>query len=224
MKLIRRKPTRSKRRRPKASPAHVALVAERSGPREAPPLVPLLEAAGELGMRTLMICPPPGGEGSVISEVGAEEALRLGVRLRFCGLPEELPEELRREAARAESLTARARGLEVCITPGYYGGRAEIVAAVKSLAAEGVPPEKIDEAAISGRLAAPAACDLDLIVYAGDRPRFSDLLLWEMAYAEFYAAGRPWPELTAADLERAVESYASRSRRRGGVEPADTGP
>ena len=96
-----------------------------------------------------------------------------------------------------------------------YGGRAEIVDAVKRLVADGVQPYDIDEAAIAKRLYAPEHPDPDLLIRTGGELRVSNFLLWEVAYSEMWATQVLWPDFSVADLDAALASYAERERRFG---------
>jgi undecaprenyl diphosphate synthase len=96
-----------------------------------------------------------------------------------------------------------------------YGGRAEIVDAVRRLVADGVAPDQVDEAAIAQRLYAPDHPDPDLLVRTGGELRVSNFLLWEVAYAEMWATEVLWPDFSVADLDAALTSYAKRERRYG---------
>jgi undecaprenyl diphosphate synthase len=103
--------------------------------------------------------------------------------------------------------------LNVCLN---YGGRAEIVDAVKQLVADGLEPRQIDEAAISARLYNPDLPDPDLIIRTAGERRVSNFLLWESAYAEMYVSETLWPDFDEQDLKAALADYASRVRRFGG--------
>jgi undecaprenyl diphosphate synthase len=96
-----------------------------------------------------------------------------------------------------------------------YGGRAEIVDAVRRLVGDGVRPDEVDEAAIARRLYAPEHPDPDLLVRTGGELRVSNFLLWEVAYAEMWATQVLWPDFSVADLDSALDSYAKRERRFG---------
>jgi undecaprenyl diphosphate synthase len=96
-----------------------------------------------------------------------------------------------------------------------YGGRAEIVDAVRSLVRDGVGPEAVDEAAIASRLYAPHHPDPDLLIRTGGELRVSNFLLWEVAYAEMWATPVLWPDFAVSDLDDAIRSYAERERRFG---------
>jgi undecaprenyl diphosphate synthase len=101
----------------------------------------------------------------------------------------------------------------VCLN---YGGRAEIVDAVKTLVADGIEPGQIDEAAIASRLYNPDLPDPDLIIRTAGESRVSNFLLWQSAYSEMHVTETLWPDFDVADLEAALADYASRVRRFGG--------
>lgn len=96
-----------------------------------------------------------------------------------------------------------------------YGGRDEIVRAVRKLLDSG--EKEISEGSIRRFLDLPDMPDPDLIIRTGGEVRISNFLIWESAYAEYYFSDKLWPDWTAADLESALESYSKRERRYGGV-------
>jgi len=93
-----------------------------------------------------------------------------------------------------------------------YGGRAEIVEAIKKIIKNKIPPNKITEEVISKNL---WASDLDLIIRTGKEQRISNFLIWQSAYSELYFLNKYWPEFTENDLDNALKSYQSRQRRFG---------
>ncbi|HSW95613.1 MAG TPA: polyprenyl diphosphate synthase [Patescibacteria group bacterium] len=137
-----------------------------------------------------------------------------GVRLRIIGRLQELSDGVRRaidEAARATDA-----GKNGTMTIAFnYGGRAEIVDAVKRLVQDAVPVDGIDEAAIASRLYAPEHPDPDLLIRTGGELRVSNFLLWEVAYAEMWATDVLWPDFAVEHLDQALASYARRERRYG---------
>ncbi len=137
-----------------------------------------------------------------------------GVRLRIIGRLHELSDGVRRaidEAARATDA-----GKNGTMTIAFnYGGRAEIVDAVKRLVAEGVAADQVDEQAIAARLYAPEHPDPDLLIRTGGELRVSNFLLWEVAYAEMWATDVLWPDFAVEHLDQALASYARRERRYG---------
>jgi undecaprenyl diphosphate synthase len=136
------------------------------------------------------------------------------VKLRVIGRLGELSERLQKAIAGA--VQATSGGTRGVMTLAFnYGGRAEIVDAVRRLVADGVAPDQVDEAAIAERLYAPDHPDPDLLVRTGGELRVSNFLLWEVAYAEMWATEVLWPDFSVADLDAALASYAKRERRFG---------
>jgi undecaprenyl diphosphate synthase len=137
-----------------------------------------------------------------------------GVRLMVIGRLHQLSERLQRAIVGAVKETSP--GTRGVMTLAFnYGGRAEIVDAVKQLIADGVPAEQIDEAAIAKRLYAPEHPDPDLLIRTGGELRVSNFLLWEVAYSEMWATQVLWPDFSVAALDAALASYAERDRRFG---------
>jgi len=142
-----------------------------------------------------------------------ETLVRDRVRLRVIGRLHELSERLQRAIDGA--VAATAGGTDTMTIAFNYGGQAEIVDAVRALVREGVAADAVDEEAIAARLYAPDIPDPDLLVRTGGELRVSNFLLWQVAYAEMWATPVLWPDFSADDLDRAIESYASRERRFG---------
>jgi undecaprenyl diphosphate synthase len=103
--------------------------------------------------------------------------------------------------------------LNVCLN---YGGRAEIVDAVRKLVSDGVAVPDVDEAAIASRLYNPELPDPDLIIRTAGERRVSNFLLWQSAYSEMLVTETLWPDFDVDDLKAALADYASRVRRFGG--------
>jgi undecaprenyl diphosphate synthase len=144
-----------------------------------------------------------------------EEMHRRGVRIVVSGRRGELSPRMRERIEEAVSLTAgNQKGvLNVCLN---YGGRAEVVDAVKRLIADGLEAGQIDEASIAARLYNPDLPDPDLIIRTGGERRVSNFLLWQSAYSEMLVTETLWPDFDVADLKGALADYASRVRRFGG--------
>ena len=98
-----------------------------------------------------------------------------------------------------------------------YGGRDELVHAVKKIVAEGVPADEITEQTISDRLYTAGMPDPDFIIRPSGEYRTSNYLLWQSAYAEYWISDVLWPDFTQKHLEQAIDDYNRRSRRFGGV-------
>jgi undecaprenyl diphosphate synthase len=143
-----------------------------------------------------------------------DSLVRDDVRLEVIGRLHELSPGLQRSIAGAVEATSKcAHG--VMTLAFNYGGRAEIVDAVRRLVGDGVAPDAVDEAAIASRLYAPDHPDPDLLIRTGGELRVSNFLLWEVAYAEMWATPVLWPDFSVKDLDDALGSYAKRERRFG---------
>jgi undecaprenyl diphosphate synthase len=143
-----------------------------------------------------------------------DSLVRDDVRLEVIGRLHELSPGLQKSIAGAVEATSKcAHG--VMTLAFNYGGRAEIVDAVRRVVADGVAPDAVDEAAIASRLYAPDHPDPDLLIRTGGELRVSNFLLWEVAYAEMWATPVLWPDFSVKDLDDALGSYAKRERRFG---------
>jgi undecaprenyl diphosphate synthase len=121
----------------------------------------------------------------------------------------------------AESLTALNTRMTLYIAFNY-GGRAEILDAVRMLAARapaafaaGASPDSIDEAAFRRCLSAPEMHDPELLIRTSGEQRISNFLLWQLAYSELYFSPKLWPDFGESDLDEALAEYARRLRRFG---------
>jgi undecaprenyl diphosphate synthase len=193
-------------------------------------LTPLLEAAGQAGVDTLTLYAfstenwgRPEKEVSTLMKLFLETAREKvpelnerGARLRFLGRREGLPASVLEAVAEAEESTAENESLDVYIALNY-GGRAEIVDATRRMMADGLAPDDVDEKTFARYLYAPDVPEVDLVIRTSGELRVSNFLLWQIAYAEFYVTDTLWPDFSAEEFLRALESFASRSRRRGSV-------
>ena len=137
-----------------------------------------------------------------------------GVRTRFFGRRDRIPDELQEKMARLEAETAHLDTLQLWIAFDY-GGRAELVEATRRLLEEGTRPQDVSEEAIASRLYAPELPDPDLVIRTSGEQRISNFLLWQSAYAELVFDDTLWPEFGAERLRAAVDEYARRGRRFG---------
>jgi undecaprenyl diphosphate synthase len=137
-----------------------------------------------------------------------------GVRTRFFGRRDRVPDELRAKMEQLETETAGLDRLSLWIAFDY-GGRAELVDAVRAILREGVGPESMSEADIAGHLYAPELPDPDLVIRTSGEQRLSNFLLWQSAYAELVFDETLWPDFGAENLRAAVDEYARRGRRFG---------
>src|SRR5690606_33019425 len=140
-----------------------------------------------------------------------------GVRIRFLGRRDRrVPKRVLRRMDETLEMTRDNRVITLNIAFNY-GGRAEIVDAVRRLVEDGVPAAKIDEQAIADRLYDPDMPDPDLMVRTSGEFRTSNFLLWEMAYSELVFTDVLWPDFRRENLFDAVREYQRRDRRYGGV-------
>jgi undecaprenyl diphosphate synthase len=191
---------------------------------------PILKAAVELGIEVLTIYAfstenwrRPQAEVeflfSLIGEVikrETEELNKNGVRVRHIGFTDNVPADLAASIAEAVSMTAHNDRIVLNVAFNY-GGRAEIVHAVKRAVADGVDPRDLDEATLDRYMATAGQPDPDLIIRTGGEMRLSNFLIWQAAYAEYYSTPTYWPDFGRDDLVAAVEAYGQRQRRFGRV-------
>jgi undecaprenyl diphosphate synthase len=148
-----------------------------------------------------------------------DELNEKGVRIRFAGRRDwRVP---RRVLKRMDESIELTRGNDtMTMTMAFnYGGRAEIVDAVRALVAEGVAPNKVDEKAIRRHLYFPDMPDPDLVIRTSGETRISNFLLWEIAYSELVFPEVLWPDMRRRHLYEAVIEFQQRVRRFGDVHP-----
>jgi undecaprenyl diphosphate synthase len=146
-----------------------------------------------------------------------DELHERGVRIRFIGRRDwRVPKRLLRRMDESLELTRDNRTLTLTIAFNY-GGRAEIVDAVRALVAEGVAADKIDERAIARRLYDPEMPEPDLVIRTSGEYRLSNFLLWEAAYSELVFTEVLWPDFRREHLFAAVREFQDRDRRFGGL-------
>jgi undecaprenyl diphosphate synthase len=151
-------------------------------------------------------------EGAIRSETAELKAQ--GVRIRLLGRLDELPDDTRRSIE--DALAETADGAKLLLNVAFnYAGRTELVDAFRRLAASGVPPEEIDETAISRALYTAGQPDPDLVIRTGGEQRLSNFLIWQAAYAELYTTEVLWPDFGADAFDAALLEFASRTRRFG---------
>ena len=111
-------------------------------------------------------------------------------------------------------LTANNTGITLCV--GFdYGGRAEIVEAVRRILEKNIPPEEVTEETLRRHLCLPGVPDPDLIIRTAGEQRLSNFLIWQAAYSEMYYTSTYWPDFDEAEVEKALEAYRRRQRRFG---------
>jgi len=147
-----------------------------------------------------------------------DELHERGVRIRFVGRRDwRVPRRLLRRMDEALELTAGNRTMTLTIAFNY-GGRAEIVDAVRALVAAGTPADKVTEKAIRAHMYDPEMPDPDLVVRTSGEYRVSNFLLWELAYSELFFTDVLWPDFRREHLFEAVREFQRRDRRFGGIE------
>jgi undecaprenyl diphosphate synthase len=139
------------------------------------------------------------------------------VRVRFIGRRDwRVPRRVLRRMDETVELTRRNSGLTLTMAFNY-GGRAEILDAVRALVASGTPADKITEKRVRNHLYAPDMPDPDLVVRTSGEFRLSNFMLWELAYSELVFTDVLWPDFRREHLFDAIREYQSRDRRFGGV-------
>ncbi|HEX3424872.1 MAG TPA: polyprenyl diphosphate synthase [Acidimicrobiales bacterium] len=158
--------------------------------------------------------------GTVVDEVlvrRRDELHEMGVRIRVIGRRDwRVPRRVLRKMDDSVEKTRRNKKLTLTVAFNY-GGRAEIVDAVKALINDGVPASKVDARAIQARLYAPDMPDPDLVIRTSGEFRLSNFLIWEVAYSELVFTDVLWPDFRREHLFEAVREYQLRDRRYGGT-------
>jgi len=145
-----------------------------------------------------------------------EKLHRDGVRLRHLGRLQDLSPDIQKAVRDSVELTRDNTriGLNVCFN---YGGRAELVDAIRHIIADGRNPDAITEELISSYLYTRDLPDPDMVIRTAGEMRVSNFLLWQSAYSEYYATPTLWPDFGREDLRQALDSYHRRQRRFGRI-------
>ena len=231
---------------PGAAPRHIAIIMDGNGRwaasrglprvaghrRGAEALRRTVVAAGELGIPYLTLFGfssenwkrPPSEVGDLMGLLRhylrgeIAELHRNGVRLRVIGDRARLAPDIVTLIDNAEALTRGNGGVNLTVALSY-GGRSEIVAATRAIAAKAatgaLDPGAIDEAAIERHLFTADLPDPDLLIRTSGEQRISNFLLWQCAYAELVFTKTLWPDFGRADLEQAIADFGCRERRYG---------
>ncbi|HLI00822.1 MAG TPA: polyprenyl diphosphate synthase [Acidimicrobiales bacterium] len=139
----------------------------------------------------------------------------LGVRIRFIGRRDwRVPRWVLRRMDEAAELTKNNKKMTLTVAFNY-GGRAELVDAVRSIVASGVAARKVDERMISRHLYDPSIPDPDLVIRTSGEFRISNFLIWELAYSELVFTDVLWPDFRREHLLEAVREFQARDRRFG---------
>jgi len=134
-----------------------------------------------------------------------------GVKIKIVGQKEKLPRPIRMVIDRVEKATEKNKTMTLNFALSY-GGRAEIIEAIKKIIKNKIPVDKITENTIKENL---WTSDVDLIIRTGKELRLSNFLIWQAAYSELYFCNKYWPEFTEKDLDEAFIDFVNRQRRFG---------
>ncbi len=154
----------------------------------------------------------------ILTEVVGREARELhknGVKIRHIGRLEGLPEKVRKSIEKAIKLTENNLGMTLAVALNY-GGRAEILDAIRRIGDDKIPLGNIDENVFSKYLYTTGLPDVDLVIRTSGEMRTSNFLIWQAAYSEYYFTPVLWPDFDEAELEKALLAYSQRQRRFGG--------
>lgn len=147
------------------------------------------------------------------------QALHEGqVRILHLGRTDRLAPDLKAAVNYAQELT-KDNSLMTLSIAFDYGGRSEILDAIKKFIEDAIPPDRLDETTFGQYLYTANLPDPDLIIRTGGEQRLSNFLLWQSAYSEFFSTCTSWPDLDRDDIEEAIQAYSSRKRRYGAVDP-----
>ncbi|MFC1873260.1 polyprenyl diphosphate synthase [Chloroflexota bacterium] len=138
------------------------------------------------------------------------------IQLRHLGRLQELPQSLQTVVNKAVRLTGNNTGLTLNIAFNY-GGRVEILDAVRRILAAGIKPEEVDEELFNRYLYTADIPYVDLLIRTGDELRLSNFLIWQTAYSEYYFTNVLWPDFNQKEIDKALLAYSQRKRRFGGL-------
>jgi undecaprenyl diphosphate synthase len=140
-----------------------------------------------------------------------KEYIDKGIRIRVIGQKERLSPEIQKKITEIEELSKNNNKMVLNLALSY-GGRAEIIEAVKNIIRKKINPEEINEEIIKENL---WTSDVDLVIRTGKEQRISNFLIWQTAYSELYFCPKYWPDFTEQDLDEALMDYSNRQRRFG---------
>lgn len=140
----------------------------------------------------------------------------MGVQIRHLGRIEGLSETLQKKIKNAVNLTTNNSAITVCVALNY-GGRNEIIHAIRAMIRKGIPLEEINEETLSAHLSTGDIPNPDLVIRTSGETRLSNFLIWETAYSEFWFTSTFWPDFTREHLDQAINDYSGRQRRYGAL-------
>lgn len=144
-----------------------------------------------------------------------------GVQLRHIGHLDALPGNLREKVIRAVDMTRNNDRLVLCLAFNY-GGRDEIVCAIRDIISKGIPAEQISPEVVSQHMFTVGIPDPDMIIRTSGEMRISNFLIWQGAYSEWYASNVFWPDFDREELYKALVEYSRRDRRYGRIGKINT--
>jgi undecaprenyl diphosphate synthase len=139
-----------------------------------------------------------------------------GVQIRHLGSMQGVSASLQRKTQAALDMTRDNDRITLSVAFNY-GGRADIVAAVRELMAQGIAADAIDEQSICEHLSTRGLPDPDLIIRTSGEWRLSNFLIWQAAYSEYWVTPAYWPDFSPEHLRQAIQEYGQRERRFGGL-------
>ncbi len=155
----------------------------------------------------------------IFTEIIDQEALAFheqGIRLRHLGRLAELPPDLQKSIMQAIELTKDNIGMTFSLAFNY-GGRAEILDAMRQILTQNIPPQNIDEKLFGKYLYTADIPDVDLLIRTGGELRLSNFLIWQSVYSEYYFTDVFWPDFDEKEIDKALLAYHQRQRRFGGL-------
>ena len=225
-------------------PAHVAIImdgngrwaAQRGWPRikghkaGVQTVERILEAASDAGVQHLSLYAfstenwkrPPLEVGALMAllrmylRMFLHQLAQKGIRFHHLGATEGMPAGILADMRTLEEATAHNTGMVFHLAVNY-GSRLELAQAARRCVEDGLRPGEINEDALSARLWTAGVPDVDLLIRTSGEHRISNFLLWQSAYAELYMTDLLWPDFGPAELQAALEDYAQRERRFGGI-------
>lgn len=231
-------------RSPEGIPAHVGIIMDGNGRwaemrglprieghrRGAERAKKIVSAASKLGVKALTLYTfsienwqRPNDEVSILMKIletylkkYLDDLVKEDIRFSTVGETWRLPENIKSLIKHTEERTSRNTGM-VLVSALSYGGRNDIIRAVRKALALGMEPEDMTEEAFSGLMDTAGLPPVDLIIRTSGEMRISNFLLWESAYAELYFTNTHWPDFSEEEFIRAIEDYRARERRFGAV-------
>lgn len=159
----------------------------------------------------------------ILSEVidrEMEELNQQGARLVHIGHLDGLPDALQKKVRAAVDLTKNNDRITIVLAFNY-GGRDEIINGIRQMIRDGVAPEAVDEALVSQYMFTAGLPDPDLVIRTSGEQRTSNFLTWQTVYSEWVFPQVYWPDFNEEELRKAIETYADRNRRFGGLQGKD---